>query len=485
MKHLLPLLLVCTFTATARAGNIDLSTVPDRDTVQLTIYNAEDLTLVRETRKVVFKEGANPLQFSWAGTLIDPTSVQLRFLTDPDKLAVLDTTFPHDRPQVLYWNVGSELAGEATVEISYFTSGISWQADYTVIAAPDEATAKIEGYVTVSNQSGEDYEDAEVRLVVGTINLVEKIAMLAQQAGMLVGDARGGEMRGMRNEAARQLMDADSGAFSMSEAADAPMASARPKDIVKQGLSEYFIFRIEGTETIPAGLRKRMPSFTADAAPLAVQYRYRPREYGNQIVRMYLLTNDEEADLGTSPLPDGQVSVFRRKGSGGASGGGLAFLGKQSINYIPIGDKIELNLGNDPDVGFTLVTERVFRDNIWVHWNSGRIVQKVGDGDIKIDVNADVIGWDEHAVMRRAVRNDTPRPIEVEVRESFNGDVTFISRLDAERFDNNTVEYTLSLEPGEKTDATYETVTRQGRNHEQSRVLIEDAGPATASHLQP
>ncbi|MGA2255270.1 MAG: hypothetical protein ABSG53_11455, partial [Thermoguttaceae bacterium] len=65
-----------------RAENVDLSTVPARDTVKLTIYNSEDLTLVRETRKVTFKPGANPLQFSWANTLIDPTSVELRFLTN-------------------------------------------------------------------------------------------------------------------------------------------------------------------------------------------------------------------------------------------------------------------------------------------------------------------------------------------------------------------------------------------------------------------
>ena len=58
--------------AAARAENVDLSTVPNRNTVQLTIYNSEDLTLVRETRKVTFKPGANPLQFSWANTLIDP-----------------------------------------------------------------------------------------------------------------------------------------------------------------------------------------------------------------------------------------------------------------------------------------------------------------------------------------------------------------------------------------------------------------------------
>ena len=39
----------------ARAKNVDLSTVPARDPLQLTLYNSEDITLVRETRKVSFK----------------------------------------------------------------------------------------------------------------------------------------------------------------------------------------------------------------------------------------------------------------------------------------------------------------------------------------------------------------------------------------------------------------------------------------------
>src|SRR6478609_7579518 len=65
---------------TAWPSNVDLSTVPKRNTVQLTIYNSEDITLVRETRTVTFKKGVNPLQFSWAGTLIDPSSVELKFL---------------------------------------------------------------------------------------------------------------------------------------------------------------------------------------------------------------------------------------------------------------------------------------------------------------------------------------------------------------------------------------------------------------------
>src|SRR5271169_5333165 len=90
VAQFLALAVLSTTAAPTRAENIDLSTVPRRNTVQLTIYNSEDLTLVRETRKVSFKPGANPLQFSWANTLIDPTSVELRFLTSGKKLTVLD-----------------------------------------------------------------------------------------------------------------------------------------------------------------------------------------------------------------------------------------------------------------------------------------------------------------------------------------------------------------------------------------------------------
>ena len=175
--------------------------MPARQRVQLTIYNSEDLTLVREVRKVSFKPGVNPLQFSWANTLIDPTSVELRFITYPDKLDLLDTTFPHDKPQMLYWNVESELNGEAIVEISYFTSGISWSADYVCTANPAETEMGLEGFVRVSNNSGEEYEDAQVRLVVGRINLVEKIARLAQVRLDEVSNLARGKRKAMRYRA--------------------------------------------------------------------------------------------------------------------------------------------------------------------------------------------------------------------------------------------------------------------------------------------
>src|SRR5204862_7399902 len=105
LRYFTALLAALAFCSADRAENVDLSTVPRRNTVQLTIYNSEDLTLVRETRTVTFKKGVNPLQFSWANTLIDPTSVELKFLSNADKLDGLDTTFPHDTPQRLYWSL--------------------------------------------------------------------------------------------------------------------------------------------------------------------------------------------------------------------------------------------------------------------------------------------------------------------------------------------------------------------------------------------
>ncbi|MHC4171087.1 MAG: hypothetical protein ACYSWQ_29455 [Planctomycetota bacterium] len=43
----------------AAQGKVDLVTLPSRDTVQLTIYNSADMTLVRESRALTLKDGCN------------------------------------------------------------------------------------------------------------------------------------------------------------------------------------------------------------------------------------------------------------------------------------------------------------------------------------------------------------------------------------------------------------------------------------------
>jgi hypothetical protein len=452
----------------AFAGNVDLSTVPKRNSVQLTIYNSEDLTLVRETRTVTFKKGVNPLQFSWANTLIDPTSVDLKFLTNAHKLDVLDTTFPHDKPQQLFWNVQSEIDGEATIQITYFTSGITWSADYVLLAGKDEKRLSFDGFVRVTNNSGEEYEDAQVRLVVGTINLVEKIAQLAHIPVTELGLLDNGRKDELRKRAIRELPE------SLPEArtgAMAPRAPPAEKQIIKEGLSEYFIYTVEGTETIPNGWSKRMRSLQAAAVPVKIQYRYRPVEYGDQLVRMYLLTNNEESKLGTSPLPDGVVRLFRDNGRDG-----LSYLTQQTVKYIPIGDKIELNLGPDPEVIFEWIKLKTHRSDIWFQVNGVNVFHKLDEPGFRAEPNMAVVGWDDHEVYTQRIRNYTARPIDVEIRRTLPGHVVFRSRLDPKLHDFQTVEYTTTVPAGKHTDFLQEIIVHQGHNAKQNNVTLEAGG---------
>src|ERR1041384_4039972 len=165
--------------ATNAQARVNVVTLPGRNSVQLTIYNSVDLTMVKETRLLTFRKGINRLEFSWANTLIDPTSVEFRALTHADEVEVLDVSFPPRVTNTLEWRINSEAAGEVQVEIRYFTSGISWSADYVAEANQSEKLMGLAGYVRINNRSGEDYENAQVRLVVGIIRLVEEIAQLA------------------------------------------------------------------------------------------------------------------------------------------------------------------------------------------------------------------------------------------------------------------------------------------------------------------
>ncbi|MFT5126957.1 MAG: hypothetical protein ACI8W8_000555, partial [Rhodothermales bacterium] len=120
------------------AAHVDLVTVPTRESTQLTIYNSEDITMVREQRLLTVKKGVNRIQFTWANTLIDASSIDFRILDHLDQVDLLDTTFPAGRNDALQWNIMSGIDGRVPIEIRYFTSGITWKADYVGLANEQE-----------------------------------------------------------------------------------------------------------------------------------------------------------------------------------------------------------------------------------------------------------------------------------------------------------------------------------------------------------
>jgi hypothetical protein len=162
MKRTFTLLIIVAMGTVSNA-KVDLVTLPSRDTVQLTIYNSADLTLVRESRALTLREGKNSLQFSWVNTLIDPTSLEMLPKANADKIDIADLTYPPRVRNLGLWNINSGVSGKVPVEITYLTSGLSWRAFYMGTLTENEEMMRLQGYVRVTNNSGEDYENAQTR----------------------------------------------------------------------------------------------------------------------------------------------------------------------------------------------------------------------------------------------------------------------------------------------------------------------------------
>ena len=342
-------------------ARINVVTLPDRDTVQLTIYNSADLTLVKETRSLTFRQGLNRLEFSWANTLIDPTSVEFRALTHADAVDVLDASFPPRVANTLEWRIQSEFSGEVQVEIRYFTSGIIWAADYVAEAAQTEKTMTLAGAVRVTNQSGEDYENAQVRLVVGVIRLVEQIATLAQHSNPTASESDAAQAQ---TRFFRAPMGGMAGGM-----LGAVNKAEKQKEIIKESLSEYFLYTVEGRDTIPTGWSKRLPSFQTPDVPITSYYKFEQERWGEAVMRYYRFTNSEPSHLGREPLPDGEVKAFRLVTDDKL----YAFVGRTAVKYIPVNETVEMELGKDLEV---LVKPTL------MNWEKTNL-QFDGDGNVK------------------------------------------------------------------------------------------------------
>ena len=433
--------------------NVDLVTLPGRDTVQLTIYNSEDITLVKETRYLTLQEGVNKLQFSWAGTLIDPSSVEFRPLEHADQVELIDTTFPGQKPQHLIWNVKSERQGQVKVEVSYFTSGLTWSMDYVVVADPEETALQFRGYVRVYNNSGEAYENARVRLIVGTINLVEKIAELARRTPRPGFDTYVGN--GVFSDSLSVTARA---AFDAAEVQQLRLPKSWPKGVVKEGLSEYFMFTVEGRETIRNGWSKRMQAVEADDVKFDIVHRMRSHQYGPRPVRLFIWGNDDEHKLGESPLPNGRVRLFRRTGRDT-----LSFLAEQKIRYVPIKDKIEIDLGPDDLVVYE--TLKMSTERLKFHFRK--------DGRKEF-----VDGWDERQTWLDTIRNDRDKPIAFELHRRWEGDVDYESEVETSLFDYRTIDTRFSVGARGKKQYPATVLRHHGVNSKQARIHMK-AGRTT------
>jgi len=225
--------------------------------------------------------------------------------------------------------------------------------------------------------------------------------------------------------------------------AEAEMA-ARPKEIKKEGLSEYFLYTIEGTETIPQGWSKRLPSFAVDLIPVSNLYKYEEERFGTQVVRFLRFKNDRLHKLGETPIPGGTLSVYRD-----AARGHLSYEGRSRFKYIPVDEDAELNLGPVA----TVIVAPTLMDFKTDHY--------------LFDQNGNVSGWDEIREFEVTTKNTRDIPIKMEIQRNFktgSWELIKTGDFDAyEKVDLDTVKFTVSLSAHETKMFGYTLVTHHGR----------------------
>jgi len=424
---------ILTMLTAVSSAKVDLVTLPNRELTQLTIYNSADLTLVRDGRSLTLKEGGNKLQFSWAGTLIDPTSLSMLPKAHADKIDIADLSFPPRVKNLGLWNIDSEIGGKVPIEITYLTSGLSWRAFYMGTLTEDEKTMRLQGYVRVTNNSGEDYENAQTRLIVGKVHILDRIAELAQRQYPY---GRPGEpvsmprAAGVQDESFKMLRQAKGKVMAMDAVASAP------KEIKKEGLSEYFLYTIEGTETIPNTWSKRLPSFDTDEIPVVNLYKFEQERHGPNVIRYLSFTNDTEHELGETPIPGGGMKVYRTVDNDQH----LSNEGTSSFKYIPVGEEVELNLGvvSNVIVKPTLMDEKT--DNY------------------RFNTKGNIDGWDEIHSFKLEVKNTRDLPVKIEIKRHFHPRQWDIKNIGKE--------YTLTLDPQSEKTIEYELTTYHGTRTE-------------------
>jgi hypothetical protein len=226
----------------------------------------------------------------------------------------------------LIWSLRNDGATRHRVEAAYLATQLAWSADYVLTVARGDATADIDGWVTVTNASGTQFRNASLQLVAGNVNRV------------------------------RQLMD---------KAMNLPlerreMAVAAPPPMAQEAFSDYHLYTLARKTSINDNQTKQVSMLGATAFPVKKRYvvdghamYYRNAQHPGSPLKddvqvFYQLTNDEKSGLGM-PMPAGVVRVYQAD-----SRGGTQFVGEDRIGHTPKDETLNLKIGT----AFDVVAER-------------------------------------------------------------------------------------------------------------------------------
>jgi len=290
-------------------------------------------------------------------------------------------------------------SGRRKLEVSYLTKGMNWRADYVMVVNDADTRADLTGWVTLDNQSGTSYRNAQLKLVAGDVQRVRED--LARAAGRVQ------EMR---------------------MAADAAPA------MTEEGLFEYHLYTLQRPTSVLNNEQKQVTLLTASGIGVHKRlvlagdpYTYRTQlgsMASSEKVAVYLeFTNAEANQLGM-PLPKGIVRVYKADQSGAQQ-----FIGEDRIDHTPRDEQLRIKMGEAFDV---------VGDRRQMEWRVTGSCESVSSWEIEL-------------------RNRKDEPVEVDVLEPVGGDWTVVESSHAwERVDSRTFRFRVAVPARDTTKVTYQ-----------------------------
>jgi hypothetical protein len=236
----------------------------------------------------------------------------IRFPELPDSL--------FSRP-TLIWTVQNDGAARHRVEASYLARSLAWNADYVLTVARDDKAADLNGWVTLTNNSGTAFKNAKLQLVAGDLNRVRQ------------------QLNKMLDRQER-----------------APMAAVAESVMAQESFSDYHLYTVGRKTTINNSQTKQVSMLEGTDVPVIKRYVVEGQYsyYHNQlhpgspikdsVQVFYEFRNEAKAGLGM-PMPAGVLRVYQQD-----SKGGMQFVGEDRIMHTPKDETLNVKIGNAFDV---------------------------------------------------------------------------------------------------------------------------------------
>jgi hypothetical protein len=252
-----------------------------------------------------------------------------------------------------------------TVTLSYLARGFDWAADYTATLSADGKSLDLGAWVTLANGNGVGFPAAHAQVVAGRVNRESGEVEPLDPGGPILAECW---PRGSTSDPPQYLQIGRASPSPMARAASMmsmteveEVAVAAQKRVEQEQLGDLKLYRVPDRTTVAARQSKQVRLLDRQAIPVSFVYGadLEANHPAASVPASRLLrTQNTAANHLGLPLPSGRIAVF------GTTGGGKILQHESGMRDLAVGEEVEINMGDSPDVEVTSVKESSSSDRV-------------------------------------------------------------------------------------------------------------------------